>query len=529
MMRSLVVALILCLIAAPAAAARIKDIATLRDASDSQLVGYGLVVGLSGTGDTFRNTPFTQQAVQGMLQNLGMDVHGIELRNRNVAAVIVTTDLPAGVQTGSRLDVTVSALGDAPSLMGGTLLLTQLQGSDSVVHATAQGAVSVTGFASQGQGETLSQGVPTAGRIPNGAIVQQEIPGAPDQLRSMLALKNPDYATAVRIVDAINIYSLARFHARAAYEVDSRTVEIFRPRNVSLARFMAVVGELQVQPDMAARVVLDARTGTVVVGQDVQISTVAVTYGTLTVRVNEQPQVSQPNPFAQGRTVVTPNTTINAEQTGGPIVHRRRLEPAHAGRRPQPDRRQAAGHHRHPAGDQDAPARFRPISSSSRAQAQRKALSRRCPPIRGRCMSITSRGKRSGPETARDGARRTASLPFSPRPSSLPPLRRRTVGPRRRKSRRRRPIRPARKNWPTPTPAGSALRSPRRLRKRASPGRPSVLPSSTPRSSSGSLISKRRKPRRANGSPSARRSSRPPTTTSSPSTPECSRRTRPGS
>ncbi len=319
MMRSLVVALILCLIAAPAAAARIKDIATLRDASDSQLVGYGLVVGLSGTGDTFRNTPFTQQAVQGMLQNLGMDVHGIELRNRNVAAVIVTTDLPAGVQTGSRLDVTVSALGDAPSLMGGTLLLTQLQGSDSVVHATAQGAVSVTGFASQGQGETLSQGVPTAGRIPNGAIVQQEIPGAPDQLRSMLALKNPDYATAVRIVDAINIYSLARFHARAAYEVDSRTVEIFRPRNVSLARFMAGVGELHVQPDMAARVVLDARTGTVVVGQDVQISTVAVTYGTLTVRVNEQPQVSQPNPFAQGRTVVTPNTTINAVQTGGPM------------------------------------------------------------------------------------------------------------------------------------------------------------------------------------------------------------------
>jgi flagellar P-ring protein precursor FlgI len=316
----LFIALTLCLVAASASAARIKDIAILRGARDSQLVGYGLVVGLSGTGDTFRNTPFTQQAVQGMLQNLGMDVHGIELRNRNVAAVIVTADLSEGIEMGSRVDVTVSALGDAPSLMGGTLLLTQLLGSDNAVYATAQGAVAVTGFASQGQGETLSQGVPTAGRIPNGAIVQKTIESAPGQLRSMLELKNPDYATAVRIVDAINAYAHGRFGVRAAYEVDSRTVELFHPRSVTFARFMAEIGELQVQPDMAARVVLDARTGTVVVGQDVQISTVAVTYGTLTVRVNEQPQVSQPNPFSNGRTVVTPNTTINAEQSGGPIA-----------------------------------------------------------------------------------------------------------------------------------------------------------------------------------------------------------------
>jgi len=204
--------------------------------------------------------------------------------------------------------------------MGGTLLLTQLLGSDGALYATAQGAVSVSGFQSQGEGETLSQGVPTAGRIPNGAIVQHEIAAAPDELRSMLELKNPDYATAVRIVDAINIYSRGRFGARAAFELDARGVELFRPRNVSFARFMAEIGELQVQPDMAARVVLDSRTGTVVVGQDVQISTVAVTYGTLTVRINEQPQVSQPNPFSNGHTVVAPNTTINAEQTGGPIA-----------------------------------------------------------------------------------------------------------------------------------------------------------------------------------------------------------------
>ncbi|HTR14354.1 MAG TPA: flagellar basal body P-ring protein FlgI [Roseiarcus sp.] len=317
MMRSVAFALALCLAISSAMAARIKDISILRGPRDSQLVGYGLVVGLQGSGDTFRNTPFTEQSVQAMLQNLGLDVRGVALRNRNVASVIVTADLSAGVEVGSRLDVTVSALGDAPSLMGGTLLLTQLQGSDGLVYASAQGAVAVTGFESHGQGETLSQGVPTAGRIPNGAIVQQEIPPEPAQLRATLELKNPDYATAVRIVDAINAFSYARFRARAAFEVDSRTVELFRPRNVSFARFMAEVGELQVQPDMAARVVLDARTGTVVVGQDVQISTVAVTYGTLTVRVNEQPQVSQPNPFANGRTVVTPNTTIKAEQGGG--------------------------------------------------------------------------------------------------------------------------------------------------------------------------------------------------------------------
>ena len=275
----------------------------------------------SGTGDTLRNAPFTQQAVQCMLQNLGIDVHGVTLRNRNVAAVIVTADLSAGVERRlagrrHRLRARRRAFADGRDVAADP----DARAPTARSTRRAQGAVSVTGFESQGQGETLSQGVPTAGRIPNGAIVQHEVAGAPDELRSMLELKNPDYATAVRIVDAINVYSRGRFGARAAFEVDFRTVALFRPRNVSMARFMAEIGELQVQPDMAARVVLDSRTGTVVVGQDVQISTVAVTYGTLTVRVNEQPQVSQPNPFSNGRTVVTPNTTINAEQTGGPIA-----------------------------------------------------------------------------------------------------------------------------------------------------------------------------------------------------------------
>jgi flagellar P-ring protein FlgI len=319
-MGRLLLALFLAMIALPAAAARIKDISVLRGLQDSQLIGYGLVVGLQGSGDTLRNAPFTEESIQAMLERLGLDVHGASLRNRNVASVIVTADLATGMDRGSRLDVTVSALGDSTSLMGGTLLLTQLHGIDGVVYATAQGALSVSGFDAQGQGETLSQGVPTAGRIPNGAIVAQDIPAPLDQLRSIMELKNPDYATAVRIVDAINAYSRERFHAHAAFEIDSRTVELFRPRNVSFARFMAEVGELQVEPDMAARVVLDARTGTVVVGQDVQISTVAVTYGTLTVRVAEQPLVSQPAPFSNGRTVVTPNTRIDVNQSGGPIA-----------------------------------------------------------------------------------------------------------------------------------------------------------------------------------------------------------------
>ena len=352
-MLRLILALALCLAAAPGFAARIKDISVLRSARDSQLVGYGLVVGLQGSGDTLRNAPFTEQSVQAMLTHLGLDVHGASLRNRNVASVIVTADLSAGVETATRLDVTVSALGDAPSLMGGTLLLTQLQAADGTVYASAQGAVSVTGFDAVGQGETLSQGVPTAGRIPNGAIVEHELPGFGEELRSILELKNPDYTTAVRIVDAINAYSRERFRASAAFEVDSRRVELFRPRRISFARFMAEIGELQVDPDMAARVVLDARTGTVVVGQDVQISTVAVTYGTLTVRVAERPRVSQPAPFSNGRTVVTPNTRIDVEQGGGPIAIRRRIKPQGARQWPEPDRRQAAGDHRDPSGDQN--------------------------------------------------------------------------------------------------------------------------------------------------------------------------------
>jgi flagellar P-ring protein FlgI len=320
-MKRLILTLILCAFAGQAlAAVRIKDVTSLRGARDDQLIGYGLVVGLQGTGDTLRNVPFTEQSIQSMLDHMGLNVRGSQLRNRNVAAVIVTADLPVGMDAGSRLDVTVSALGDATSLMGGTLLLTQLSGSDGQLYASAQGALSITGFEAAGQAQTLSQGVPTAGRISNGAIIERAVPAPPDELRLILELRNPDYNTAVRIVDAVNAYSQQRFHRRSAFEVDSRSVELFRPPTISVTRYMAEIGELSIEPDAVARVVLDARTGTVVIGQDVQISTVAVTHGTLSVRVSETPVASQPAPLSKGTTVVLPRTQIDVEQPGGQVA-----------------------------------------------------------------------------------------------------------------------------------------------------------------------------------------------------------------
>jgi len=310
-----------CLLNAPAnAAVRVKDISTLQGVRDNQLIGYGLVVGLQGVGDTLRNAPFTEQAMQSMLDRLGINVRGTSLRTRNVAAVIVTADLPPAAGVGSRIDVTVSSLGDATSLMGGTLVLTTLSGADGATYAVAQGAVSVTGYDVAGQAEVLSQGVPTAGRISNGALVEKSLPPIRDGGVLTLELKNPDYKTAVRVADAINYYARERFHKRVAFEQDFRTITLFRPTEIGVARFMAEIGDLLVEPDMPARVVIDSRTGTIVIGQDVQISTVAVTHGTLSVRISETPQVSQPKPLSDGKTVVTPQTEIEATQTGGPLV-----------------------------------------------------------------------------------------------------------------------------------------------------------------------------------------------------------------
>ena len=311
--------------AAPAGASvRIKDIATLSGMRDNQLVGYGLVVGLLGTGDTMRNAPFTEQAVQSMLDRMGVNVRNIPLRNRNVAAVIVTAQLPPLAGRGQPLDVTVSSLGDATSLLGGTLVMTPLMGGDGQTHAVAQGAVSVSGSSAAGAAESYSQGVPTAGRIANGAIVEREAPGSFGPGGALvLELKNPDFKTAVRVADAVNGYTRARFHAQSAHEQDLRRVALLCPPGVSATRFMSEIGDLKVEPDVPARVVIDERTGTVVIGEDVQISTVAVTHGSLTVRITESPQVSQPAPLSGGKTQVVPSTAISSTEPKGTleIIH----------------------------------------------------------------------------------------------------------------------------------------------------------------------------------------------------------------
>lgn len=303
------------------AQSRIKDIANLQGVRDNQLVGYGLVVGLNGTGDSLRNSVFTEQSLQSMLDRMGVSVRNGTLRTRNVAAVVVTADLPAFAGRGSRVDVTVSSLGDATSLMGGTLVITPMAGVDGVTYAVAQGQVAVTGFQTVGQAETVTQGVPTAARIANGAMIERELPGRFADMGAMvLELRNPDFKTAVEVADAINAYTQRRYGMRTATERDYRSIVLNRPGKVMPTRFMAEIGDLTVMPDVPARVVVDARSGTVVIGQDVQISTVAVTHGNLTVRVTETPTVSQPRPFSNGETVVTPQTRIGVDQEPGNIA-----------------------------------------------------------------------------------------------------------------------------------------------------------------------------------------------------------------
>ncbi len=300
---------------------RIKDITSIGGVRANQIVGYGLVIGLNGTGDTLRNSPFTEQALQSMLDRMGINVRTVRPRTRNVAAVIVTAELPAFIGRGSRIDVTVSSLGDATSLVGGSLIMTPLAGADNQIYAVAQGPVAVSGFTAAGQAERVTQGVPTAARIPNGALVEREPPSrfAQDKFL-LLELLNPDFNTSVRVADTINTYSLERYGTRPAEARDMRTITLTRPGRVSATRFLAEIGELVVDPDTPARVVIDERTGTIVIGRDVQISTVGVSHGTLTVRVTETPQVSQPNPFAEGETEVAPRTTVTANQEGGNVA-----------------------------------------------------------------------------------------------------------------------------------------------------------------------------------------------------------------
>jgi flagellar P-ring protein FlgI len=315
-----VIGLLALLIAPAEAATRIKDIADVKGVRGNQLVGYGLVIGLNGSGDSLRNAPFTQQSIQSMLDRMGVNIRNGQPRTRNVAAVMVTAELPSFASKGQRIDVSVSSLGDAKSLAGGTLVMTPLSGANETIYAVAQGPVAVSGVAAAGAAQSVTQGVPTSGKIANGAFVERDAPGSfADDGALELQLRNPDFRTAVRIVDAINTYGQSRFKMPLAREKDFRSVELRKPNSVATARLFAEIGDLVVEPDQTARVVIDERTGTIVIGNDVRVSTVGVSHGTITVKIDEAASVSQPQPFANGETVVVPETAVTVGEAGGSV------------------------------------------------------------------------------------------------------------------------------------------------------------------------------------------------------------------
>ncbi|UVC09941.1 flagellar basal body P-ring protein FlgI [Rhizobium sp. TH2] len=304
-----------------ASVARIKDIASLQSGRDNQLIGYGLVVGLQGTGDSLRASPFTEQSLRAMLENLGISTQGGENRSKNIAAVMVTANLPPFASPGSRMDVSVSSLGDATSLRGGTLVMTSLTGADGQIYAVAQGAIIVSGFSATGDAAQLTQGVTTSGRVPNGAIIERPLPSRfKDSVNLVLQLRNPDFSTAVRMSDTINAFAATTYGGRIASVNDNQEVVVEKPRNADLARLMAEIENLTVEADAPARVVINERTGTIVIGADVRISQVAVSYGTLTVQVSENPTVVQPLPFSDGVTAIQPSTDIIADQAGSKVA-----------------------------------------------------------------------------------------------------------------------------------------------------------------------------------------------------------------
>lgn len=290
---------------------RIKDIADVEGVRDNQLVGYGLVVGLPGTGDRLRTAIFTRQSLVGMLERLGVNTRDNEMRldTRNIAAVMVTANLPAFAQPGSRIDVAVSSLGDASNLTGGTLLVTPLLGADGAVYAVAQGAVATGAIAARGAGASIARGVPTSARISSGAIVERAVPytlAGRDHIR--LSLRNPDFTTAQRIAAAINGRG-----GNVARALDPRTVLLTLGGRDPMT-FITQIEQLRVQPDQVARVIIEEASGTIVMGDNVRVSTVAIAQGNLTIRITETPQVSQPNPLANGETVVVPRTQIEVEE-----------------------------------------------------------------------------------------------------------------------------------------------------------------------------------------------------------------------
>lgn len=293
-----------------AAPARIKDIVDIEGIRDNQLVGYGLVVGLNGTGDGLNNSPFTRQSLVAMLERMGVNTRGESMRTANVAAVMVTTNLPPFATQGTRMDITVSALGDASSLQGGTLLVTPLLGADGEVYAIGQGPVMANGFSAEGEAASVVSGVPTTGVVSSGGLVEREITfslAAQETLR--LALKNPDLTTARRIALAINDL----IGMPAAIPADPATVRLTLPHNFNgnIVDLLTDVEQLVVQTDHAARIVINENSGIIVIGRDVRVSAVAIAHANLTITIAENPQVVQPAPFSEGVTAVEPNTQID--------------------------------------------------------------------------------------------------------------------------------------------------------------------------------------------------------------------------
>ena len=298
------------------AASRIKDLVEFQGVRDNMLVGYGLVIGLNGTGDTLKDGHFTKQSLQAMLNRMGVKPTDAGLDSKNVAAVMVTASLPPFARQGSRIDISVGALGDSKSLLGGTLLVTPLLGADSEVYAVGQGQLAVGGFAASGSAETVTKGVPTSARIANGAIVEREVGF---ELKNMevvkLSLRNPDFTTARRVATAINAF----LGTSAAYAMDLTTINLKVPQNYrdNVVDLLTDVEQLRVQPDQLARVIIDEQSGIIVMGENVRISTVAIAQGNLTIRITETEQVSQPGPFSNvGTTTTVDRTGIEVDESG---------------------------------------------------------------------------------------------------------------------------------------------------------------------------------------------------------------------
>jgi flagellar P-ring protein precursor FlgI len=312
---SLAIAALSLYVAPAGATSRIKDLANIEGVRQNQLIGYGLVVGLNGSGDTLNNIPFTKQSLQAMLERMGVNIRGANIRTGNVAAVMVTGNLPAFSTQGTRMDVTVSALGDSKSLQGGTLLVTPLLGADGNVYAVAQGSLAIGGFAAEGDAAKIVRGVPTVGRISNGAIIEREIDFALNRLPNVrLALRNADFTTAKRIAAAVNDF----LGNKTAEPVDPSTVLLNVPKEFkgNVVALLTEIEQLQVEPDISAKIVIDERSGIIVMGRDVRVATVAIAQGNLTITVSESRQVSQPQPFARGRTVTVPRSRVGVEEDG---------------------------------------------------------------------------------------------------------------------------------------------------------------------------------------------------------------------